>query len=104
MMSRDTQLLETLRDVEDPELPVSIVDLGLIVGLEEHDGHVDVQITFTSMGCPGMDMILDDVRGRLLSEPGISDVAIEIVWHPIWTKARLSEDARLQLRAWGLSL
>lgn len=104
MVSRDSQLLEMLRDVEDPEIPVSVVDLGLIVGLQERAGHVDVRITFTSMGCPGMDFILDDVRGRLLSEPGISDVSIEIVWDPIWTKERLSADARLQLRAWGISL
>lgn len=104
MVSRDIELLETLRDVEDPEFPVSVVDLGLIVGLQERGGHVDVQITFTSMGCPGMDFILDDVRDRLLSEPGVSDVSIEIVWHPIWSKERLSDDAKLQLRAWGISL
>jgi metal-sulfur cluster biosynthetic enzyme len=56
------------------------------------------------MGCPGMDMILDDVRSRLLDEPGVEDVDIEVVWHPIWTKDRLSEDAKMMLREWGISL
>ena len=57
-------LLEALRDVEDPELPVSIVDMGLIVDLQHRDGIVEVAITFTAMGCPAMDMIIDDVRER----------------------------------------
>lgn len=101
---RDSQLLEALRDVEDPEFPVSIVDLGLVVGLHETEGQVDVQITFTAMGCPAMEMIIDDVRARLLREPGISRVLVEVVWDPIWTKERLSEDGKMQLRAWGVSV
>lgn len=101
---RDTSLLEALRDIEDPELPISIVDLGLVVDLREDAGHVDVQLTFTSMGCPGMEMILDDVRERLLREPDVRDVAIEVVWHPIWTKDRVSEDGKMALRAAGISM
>ncbi len=104
MGARDARLLEVLRDVEDPEFPVSIVDLGLVVGLQEVSGHVDVQITFTAMGCPGMDMIIDDVRARLLREWGISSVTVDVVWDPIWTKDRLSEDGKMQLREWGLSV
>jgi phenylacetate-CoA oxygenase PaaJ subunit len=100
----EERLLKALRDVQDPELPVSIVDMGLIVDLRNRDGRIEVKITFTSMGCPGMDMILDDVRSRLLDEPGVEDVDIEVVWHPIWTKDRLSEDAKMMLREWGISL
>jgi len=100
----EERLLNALRDVQDPELPVSIVDMGLIVGLRRIDGRVDVKITFTSMGCPGMDMILDDVRSRLLEGPGVEHVDIEVVWHPIWTKDRLSDDAKMMLREWGISL
>ena len=99
-----TALLEALRDVEDPELPVSVVDLGLIVGLEAEAGCVYVKITFTAMGCPAMDMIVDDVRQRLLAEPGVERVEVEIVWDPIWTKERLSPEGRAQLREWGISL
>ncbi len=100
----EERLLGALRDVEDPELPISIVDMGLVVDLTVAAGIVDVKITFTAMGCPAMDMILDDVRARLLQEPEVEEVRIEIVWHPIWTKDRLSEDGKAQMREWGISV
>jgi len=100
----EERLLGALRDVEDPELAISIVDMGLIVDLTVAAGTVDVKITFTAMGCPAMDMILDDVRARLLQEPEVEEVRIEVVWHPIWTKDRLSEDGKAQMREWGISL
>ena len=100
----ESGLLEALRDVEDPELPVSIVDMGLIVGLRQEGGRVEVDITFTAMGCPAMEMIIDDVRARLLREPGVREVAVEVVWEPAWNKERLSDEARMQLRSWGISL
>ncbi len=100
----EERLLGALRDVEDPELAISIVDMGLIVDLTVAAGTVDVKITFTAMGCPAMDMILDDLRARLLQEPEVEQVRIEVVWHPIWTKDRLSEDGKAQMREWGISL
>jgi len=100
----EERLLAALRDVEDPEIPISIVDMGLVVDLTEAAGVVDVKITFTAMGCPAMDMILDDVRARLLQEREVEEVRIEVVWHPIWTKDRLSEDGKAQMREWGISL
>jgi metal-sulfur cluster biosynthetic enzyme len=89
--------------VTDPEIPISIVDMGLIVALQEHDGRVALKLTFTAMGCPAMDFIMDDIRERLLREPGIHDVDIEIVWHPAWTRERLSEEGIDILRTWGIS-
>lgn len=100
----EVDLLAALREIEDPELPVSIVDLGLIVDLRRTDHRVDVAITFTAMGCPGMEMIVDDVRARLLKEPGVDDVGVDIVWDPIWTKERLSEDGKAALRECGISV
>ena len=100
----ESRLLEALRDVQDPELPVSIVDMGLIVDLRAVGRRVEVKITFTAMGCPGMEMILDDVRARLLAEPEVDEVDVDVVWDPIWTKDRLSDDAKMQLREWGISL
>jgi phenylacetate-CoA oxygenase PaaJ subunit len=100
----EARLIEALRDVQDPELPISVVDMGLIVDLRHEGGRVDIKITFTSMGCPAVDMILDDIRQRLLVEPEVDEVAIEIVWEPIWTKNRLSEDGKMQLREWGISV
>ena len=63
-----------------------------------------VQITFTAMGCPAMDMIVDDVRARLMCEPEVRQVDVEIVWEPIWSKSRLSEEGKAQLREWGISV
>ena len=96
-------LWDALRDVMDPELPISVVDMGLIVDLTQHDGIVDIKLTFTAMGCPAMDFIMDDIRDRLLQEPGVRAVNIEIVWDPVWTKARLSEEGIEIMRTWGIS-
>ncbi len=97
-------LWAALREVDDPELPISIVDMGLVVALERCAETVSLKLTFTAMGCPAMEMILDDVRARLLREPGIEQVEIEVVWDPPWTPARLSEEGRETLRMWGIGL
>ena len=96
-------LWDALRDVMDPELPISVVDMGLIVALSQQDGTVNLKLTFTAMGCPAMDFIMDDIRERLLQEPGVCDVSIDIVWEPVWTKARLSEEGIDIMRSWGVS-
>lgn len=96
-------LWDALRDVTDPEIPISVVDMGLIVDLQEHEGIVDLKLTFTAMGCPAMEFIMDDIRTRLLQESDIKEVHIDIVWDPVWTKARLSEEGIEILRTWGIS-
>jgi metal-sulfur cluster biosynthetic enzyme len=96
-------LWDALREVMDPEIPISVVDMGLIVDLAQEDGIVDLKLTFTAMGCPAMDFIMDDIRARLLQEAGVREVNIEIVWDPVWTKARLSEDGIDIMRTWGIS-
>ena len=96
-------LWDALRDVMDPEIPISVVDMGLIVDLRQQQGIVDLKLTFTAMGCPAMDFIMDDIRARLLQEAVVEQVNIEIVWDPVWTKARLSEDGIDIMRTWGIS-
>jgi metal-sulfur cluster biosynthetic enzyme len=96
-------LWDALRDVIDPEMPISVVDMGMIVDLKEQNGIVDLKLTFTAMGCPAMEFIMDDIRTRLLQEPGVEEVRIEVVWDPVWTKARLSEEGIDILRSWGIS-
>jgi len=96
-------LWDALRDVMDPELPISVVDMGLIVDLSQQDGIVDIKLTFTAMGCPAMEFIMDDIRARLLQEPGVREVRIEIVWDPVWTKTRLTEEGIEIMRTWGVS-
>jgi len=97
-------LLDALKDVQDPEMPINIVDLGLVYGLRREGSRVDVDLTFTAMGCPAYDFLLSDVRERLLREPGVEDVLIRIVWDPPWTAERLTEDGREALQMWGLAV
>jgi metal-sulfur cluster biosynthetic enzyme len=93
-----------LAEINDPEMPVNLVDLGLVYRVEVGEGTVRLQLTFTAMGCPASDMIVGDIRERLLSEPGVNDVVIEVVWDPPWSSARLTPNGRDALRAWGLSV
>ena len=101
-MSVEARLWMALRDVEDPEIPISVVGMGLIVGLEFDDGIVDLKLTFTAMGCPAMDFIQDDIRDRLLQEPEVDEVRIEIVWDPVWTRSMIREEARETMRGLGI--
>ncbi|HET9782173.1 MAG TPA: metal-sulfur cluster assembly factor [Candidatus Dormibacteraeota bacterium] len=93
-----------LSEVQDPEMPVNLVDLGLIYDVREQDGIVDVDLTFTAMGCPASEFILDDVRDRLMREPGVADVRVNVVWDPPWTTARMTDEGRDALEAWGLAV
>jgi metal-sulfur cluster biosynthetic enzyme len=100
----EARLWSALRDVEDPEIPISVVGMGLIVSLawRPDERAVDIELTFTAMGCPAMDFIQDDIRERLLREPDVDDVRIEIVWDPVWTRARIRDDARATMRRLGI--
>jgi metal-sulfur cluster biosynthetic enzyme len=101
----EARLWDALRTVEDPEIPVSVVGMGLIVSLayNPEDRRADLQITFTSMGCPAMEFIEDDIREALLRDPGVDAVTIEVVWDPVWTKDRLRADARATMRKLGIA-
>jgi metal-sulfur cluster biosynthetic enzyme len=102
----EARLWEALRGVEDPEIPVSVVGMGLIVSVAyvESERRANLQITYTTMGCPAMEFIQDDIREALLSDPDVDVVDIEVVWDPIWTKARLRDDARLTMRSLGIAV
>ncbi|MBI5029605.1 MAG: metal-sulfur cluster assembly factor [Chloroflexi bacterium] len=97
-------LWRALAEVNDPEFPMSVVDLGLIYGVAQEKETVNIKITFTAMGCPAMDMILDDIRVRLLQEPNVRNVQFEIVWDPPWNKSRLSDHGRELLKMWGIAV
>jgi metal-sulfur cluster biosynthetic enzyme len=98
------RLWAALAEVQDPEMPVNLVDLGVIYAIAEHDGVVEVDLTFTAMGCPASDFILDDVRERLLLEDGVREVRVNVVWDPPWTTARMTQAGRDALEAWGLAV
>ena len=100
----EARLWSALREVEDPEIPVSVVGMGLIVSLayRPDERAVDIELTFTAMGCPAMDFIQDDIRERLLQETEVDEVRVEIVWDPVWTRSRIREDARATMRSLGI--
>jgi metal-sulfur cluster biosynthetic enzyme len=100
----EARLWRALQEVEDPEIPISVVGMGLIVSLAyvARERAVDLELTFTSMGCPAMDFIEDDIRARLLAEPDVDEVRIEVVWDPVWTRSRIREDARATMRTLGI--
>jgi metal-sulfur cluster biosynthetic enzyme len=99
------QIWSGLAEVEDPEIPVSVVDMGLIVAVayDAAERTARLQLTYTAMGCPAMDMIQDDIRARLLRLPDVDRVTIEVVWDPVWTPERLTERARTTMRALGIA-
>jgi metal-sulfur cluster biosynthetic enzyme len=100
----EARLWRALSDVEDPEIPISVVGMGLIVSIayRPDERAVDLELTFTAMGCPAMDFIEDDIRERLLQEPDVDEVRIEVVWDPVWTRSRIREDARATMRSLGI--
>ena len=102
----EARLWDALRHVEDPEIPVSVVGMGLIVSLayREAERAADLELTFTAMGCPAMEFIEDDIRSALLADPEVDVVNIEVVWDPIWTKDRLRADARSRMRELGIAV
>ena len=92
---------DALSEVFDPEYPISLVDLGLIRGVEVEGSKAKIKLTYTCMGCPAMDMIQDDVRDRLLEMDGIDEVAIEVVWET-WSRKDITPLGRKQLKDVGV--
>jgi metal-sulfur cluster biosynthetic enzyme len=105
MAATQEEVLSALKECYDPEIPVNIVDLGLIynVLLEPADPQADqkqavtIEMTLTSPGCPAHTMISEQVKTRLMQIQGIESVTVNMVWTPQWTPERLSEAARKQL-------
>jgi metal-sulfur cluster biosynthetic enzyme len=97
-------LWDALREVMDPEIPISLVDLGLIYDIRQDGGRVEVDLTFTATACPCMAFIHFDIQDRLLREPGVDAVEVNEVWTPAWTKARITPEGRETLRTFGVSM
>ncbi len=94
---------ELLGEVLDPELPISIVELGLVYGIEVEGAAARVSLTFTATACPCMEFIKEDVRDRLLREPWLDAVEVEEVWDPPWTRDRITEEGRRKLKRLGVA-
>ena len=89
--------MEALRQVEDPELGMDIVELGLLYDVEVEDGKVHVLFTLTSMGCPVGPMLEEQIRDVVAAMPGVEKVESELTWDPPWSPERMSEDAKFIL-------
>ncbi|HEX2093599.1 MAG TPA: metal-sulfur cluster assembly factor [Longimicrobiaceae bacterium] len=102
--ARTARLWEALREVNDPEIPISLVDLGLIYDVRADGAAVDVDLTFTATACPCMAFIRSDIEERLLREEGVEQVRIHEVWTPPWTRERITPEGRRRLKEMGVSL
>lgn len=92
------RVLEALKTVRDPEIPVNLVDLGLIYELiVRRDGLVFVEMTLTTPACPVAGALPGEVEAAIGAVPGVSEVRVKLVWTPPWTRDRMSEEARLEL-------
>ena len=92
------RIVDVLRTVFDPEIPVNIYDLGLIYRIELHDdGTLDLDMTFTAPSCPAADYIFEDVRQKVESVEGVKSANVQLVFEPIWDMSMMSEEARLAL-------
>lgn len=99
-----TGLRTVLKEVLDPEIPISILDLGLVYGTRFEDDVAHIDLTFTATACPCMDFIKEDIRDRLTREHWISNVEIHEVWNPPWTADRITDHGRSLLKDLGVGV
>ena len=97
MINKDTIWAE-LKEIPDPELDISIVDLGLIYGVKvDKKGRVDVKMTLTTMGCPLFELIAGPVQEKLKKLQGVSEVFVDLTFEPPWSPDKMSEEAKVKL-------
>lgn len=93
----EEQVFEALKQCFDPEIPVNVVDLGLIYDVKIIGEWIGVKMTLTTPGCGMSGMIAQDVKNRVLRLPGVKEADVRIVWEPAWTPERMSPEARKRL-------
>lgn len=92
------RIVDVLKTVYDPEIPVDIWNLGMIYKIEVNDdGTVDLDMTFTAPNCPAADFIVEDVRTKLESVEGVKAANINLVFEPVWDQSMMSEEAKVEL-------
>ena len=94
----EERIVDVLRTVYDPEIPVNIYDLGLIYKVDVKDtGDVDIDMTFTAPSCPAADFILEDVRQKVDAVDGVRNATVNLVFEPVWDQSMMTEEARVEL-------
>lgn len=94
----EERIVDVLRTVYDPEIPVNIYDLGLIYKVDvKETGDVDIDMTFTAPSCPAADFILEDVRHKVDAVDGVRNATVNLVFEPVWDQSMMTEEARVEL-------
>ena len=94
----EERIVDVLKTVYDPEIPVNIYDLGLIYKVDVKDsGDVELDMTFTAPSCPAADFILEDVRQKVDSLEGVKNAVVNLVFEPTWDQSMMTEEARVEL-------
>ena len=94
----EERIVDVLKTVYDPEIPVDIWNLGMIYKIDvKDDGTVDMDMTFTAPSCPAADFILEDVRTKVESVEGVKAAKVNLVFEPVWDQSMMSEEARVEL-------
>ena len=100
----EADVWDALYEIEDPEMPISIVDLGLIYGVDVADGVATVDMTLTYSGCPARDMLLDEVEERVEAVEDIDGTHLRLVWSPEWSLEMVTEQGEQDLTEFGLAV
>ena len=101
----ERRVWDALYEVEDPEMPVSVVDLGLIYGVAvRSDGHADVEMTLTYTGCPARKMLTEEIEETVAAVDGVESVDLRLVWSPEWSIEMVTDRGKDDLREFGLSV
>ncbi len=98
LLQLEEKIVNMIKTVYDPEIPVNVYDLGLIYDVDiDDDKNVTITMTLTAPNCPAADFIMDDVRYKVQSVQGVNNVIVNLTFEPQWTKDMLSEEAKLEL-------
>jgi FeS assembly SUF system protein len=94
----EERIVDVLKTVYDPEIPVNIYDLGMIYKIDlQDDGTLNIDMTFTAPSCPAADFILEDVRTKLEGVEGVKTANVNLVFEPAWDQSMMSDEARVEL-------
>lgn len=100
----EASVFDQLYEIEDPEMPISVVDLGLIYDVTVEDGHATVTMTLTYTGCPAREYLQEDIRLAAERAEGVDSATIELVWSPEWNLEMVTAQGKEDLRAFGVSV
>lgn len=94
----EERIVDVLKTVYDPEIPVNIYDLGMVYKIDlQTDGVLEMDMTFTAPNCPAADFILEDVRSKVESVDGVKSANVNLVFEPAWDQSMMTEEARVEL-------